>query len=878
MPTTRARPDPKIPDHEVLRRIGGGAYGEVWLARGVTGALRAVKVLWREDFEDERSFEREFEGILKYEPISRDHPGLVNVLHVGRSPEGQAFYYYVMELGDDILTGCDINPIEYEARTLRNDITGAAGKRLDTGFCIDVGQRLSEALESLHSLGLAHRDVKPANVIFVNGLAKLADIGLVAARGQRTFVGTEGFVPPEGPGSAQADVYSLGKVLYEMATGKDRLEFPELPDDLPSGPERKDWLALNQIICDVCEPHVSRRTIKTAGELATALANLRAGKRRRRRRPIMPVILSLFLGSGLMFAAWELAQRGPWAERLGFGPEVQPPAERVPAFLKVTSSPDGADVIDVVDSSGMGELIGRTPTKVLESYVGEEISFRILLDGYRPYEVRRVVPESASGEPLVISADLSVFAPPSPDVPWEDQLGVKYRALGDGHRSVEVIGSDPWADFAVAEPDLAKRSQVLTVDADGMKRDIVVTAPNVAKAYCDWLVELGIKEGYLTEDHEALPKFEEEFSHPRLNGQAKKQKWKPFRVEVRQIQYGRLLVTTEPPEAEIYLGKDSRGFSSVGIPALIDKVRPGTIEVTASKQGYKPETVKIKLGPKEEKELTIRLAENKSVVLDRRWENSLGMVLVPVGKDWMASAWETRRSDYAMFAEARGLVMRDPPGFEIDDDRSEWESHPVASVSREEAEQFCQWLTEKEISEDRLTRSLEYRLPTDLEWSFLAGVVEDADASPGMRERLGQGQNAPFLWGQEWPPTEQVGNLADLSSDFPSSRQVEFYNDGFPTTAPVGYFPANRLGIFDLCGNVQEWVEDNYLRNPLDGNGVLRGGGWSSFQASDLYVSARNPKPPSSTDPTYGFRVVLAEQRLDESEEDEPETETDGND
>ena len=98
----KIRPNPAIPDHEVLRKIGGGAYGEVWLARGVTGALRAVKVVWREDFEDARTFEREFEGILKFEPMSRDHPALVNILHVGRSPDGVSFYYYVMEVGDDV--------------------------------------------------------------------------------------------------------------------------------------------------------------------------------------------------------------------------------------------------------------------------------------------------------------------------------------------------------------------------------------------------------------------------------------------------------------------------------------------------------------------------------------------------------------------------------------------------------------------------------------------------------------------------------------------------------------------------------------------------------------------------------------------------------
>ena len=137
--------------------------------------MRAVKVVRREDFEDERGFEREFEGILKYEPISRDHAGLVNILHVGRSEKEGEFYYYVMELGDDIRTGSEINAVEYEPRNLRTDMKNAEGTPLDADFVIDVGLYLAEALAHLHEKGLAHRDIKPSNIIFVEGKAKLAD-------------------------------------------------------------------------------------------------------------------------------------------------------------------------------------------------------------------------------------------------------------------------------------------------------------------------------------------------------------------------------------------------------------------------------------------------------------------------------------------------------------------------------------------------------------------------------------------------------------------------------------------------------------------------------------------------------------------------------
>src|SRR5207237_7428736 len=90
---------PAIPDHTLLRPIGRGAYGEVWLARNVMGTLRAVKIIWRRQFESDRPYEREFAGIQRYEPVSRSADGLVHVLHVGRNdPEG--YFYYVMELAD----------------------------------------------------------------------------------------------------------------------------------------------------------------------------------------------------------------------------------------------------------------------------------------------------------------------------------------------------------------------------------------------------------------------------------------------------------------------------------------------------------------------------------------------------------------------------------------------------------------------------------------------------------------------------------------------------------------------------------------------------------------------------------------------------------
>ncbi|MEJ0091443.1 MAG: serine/threonine-protein kinase [Limisphaerales bacterium] len=297
---------PEIPDHHLLRRIARGGYGEVWIARNLMGTYRAVKVVYRDSFQDERPFRREYEGIRQFEPISREHPGLVDVLQVGSNEPTQHFYC-VMELADNLheikhgeqsanedstptealrRVAPAIDPQHYVPKTLRNLLRIADGtdpaleqrRCLPVDQCLRLGAELTSTLEYLHSHQLVHRDIKPSNIIFVNGSPKLADIGLVtAAREDCTFVGTEGFVAPEGPGRAQADIYALGKVLYEMTTGFSAREFPKLPDGWKDSPEREQLNELNQVILRACEGNPRLRYV-SATEMRVDLELLLHGK------------------------------------------------------------------------------------------------------------------------------------------------------------------------------------------------------------------------------------------------------------------------------------------------------------------------------------------------------------------------------------------------------------------------------------------------------------------------------------------------------------------------------------------------------------------------------------------------------------------------
>ncbi len=267
---------PDAPDYELFNPpFGEGAYGKVWLARNAAGQWRALKAVYLANFDQNTDpYEREFSGIKKYQPVSDKHPGLLRVEFVSEKRAG--YFYYVMELGDPLKPGWEQEPSTYKPRDLMSERARSRGRRLPVRECVRIGLALSDALDFIHRQGLTHRDIKPQNIIFVNGQPKLADLGLITEirplDQERTLVGTPGYMPPppERPGTPQADIYALGMVLYVLSTGRSAAYFPEIATTLVEREEPTDFLPLNTVILKACQPDPAQR-YASAAEMHRAL-------------------------------------------------------------------------------------------------------------------------------------------------------------------------------------------------------------------------------------------------------------------------------------------------------------------------------------------------------------------------------------------------------------------------------------------------------------------------------------------------------------------------------------------------------------------------------------------------------------------------------
>jgi Tol biopolymer transport system component len=226
-------PGTRLGPYEILAPLGAGGMGEVYRARDTRlGRDVAVKVLPQhlsENAEVRARFEREARTVS-----SLNHPNICTLFDVGREGETD---FLVMEL--------------IEGETLAARLAKGA---LPTSDVLRIGVQVADALDRAHRAGVIHRDLKPGNIMLTRGGAKLMDFGLARATGmagapgsgvtmaslshsptiaqpltaEGSIVGTFQYMAPEQlegqETDARSDIWALGCVLYEMASGKRAFE------------------------------------------------------------------------------------------------------------------------------------------------------------------------------------------------------------------------------------------------------------------------------------------------------------------------------------------------------------------------------------------------------------------------------------------------------------------------------------------------------------------------------------------------------------------------------------------------------------------------------------------------------------------------------
>lgn len=287
-----------------IEEIGRGAHGAVFLADGPQGRV-ALKVCPRpQDAGRAADWEREQRGWALFAAIP-PHRALVRVFQAWLTPDRAAFQV-AMELADAEPGGSPDAPGRYRPLTLAS--LASAEVALPLRQCLDIGERLASALEHLQRHHLLHRDVKPGNVLFVRGNPVIADAGLVVDdREAASLVGTPGYEPPEHHGTPQGDVFSLGRTLWRIATGRAPEEAGSAPcaEADTSDPDFPEFLAIvERAMSDAPE-----RRFRSAKAMRKALARLRRRRALRRARRIALPVLVVVCEALLLALAWALGRR-----------------------------------------------------------------------------------------------------------------------------------------------------------------------------------------------------------------------------------------------------------------------------------------------------------------------------------------------------------------------------------------------------------------------------------------------------------------------------------------------------------------------------------------------------------------------------------------
>jgi formylglycine-generating enzyme required for sulfatase activity len=348
-------------------------------------------------------------------------------------------------------------------------------------------------------------------------------------------------------------------------------------------------------------------------------------------------------------------------------------------------------------------------------------------------------------------------------------------------------------------------------------------------------------------------------------------------------QLGEVLVEGDPADAELVVDGHPQGAANqrLRLPAV-----PHTLEVR--KAGVEPFRTSVTPQPGLLQAVRYSLktaAELKAARFRPTLRTGSGQILklLPAGSFAMGSARrepgrrsnepqrkvELRRPVYLALRAVTNLEFRE---FKPDhltgafrQETLDLDALPVANVSWQEAAEYCNWLSAKDGLPPAYARTsgkfaltspatTGYRLPTEAEWEYAA-------------RWNGAGNDRKYPWGSQLPIPPKAGNFADERAVYLQGQILSGYDDGFRVAAPVGSFPPNPLGFFDLGGNVLEWTSDFYTvypdggppvvdpAGPADGEThAIRGSSWLTASVAELRLAWRDYG--SSGRQNLGFRIA----------------------
>jgi len=559
---------------------------------------------------------------------------------------------------------------------------------------------------------------------------------------------------------------------------------------------------------------------------------------------------------------------------------------RLPGIITFNSTPEGAQVI--VDE----EAIGTTPLLETPVAAGERL-LKILAQRYLPYRELINIEGMETAQSFTVELEPAWANIAISSVPVGATIYVDGEALGKTPALLEILQGEHLVELQM--PRYRSWQQTLSVSA-GVHQNLEPIALEPA----DGVLQLSSRPGgaNVTVDGEfrgqtpitlslepgnshRLAIFKPGYSSAVRNLSLEPEEEREMRI-VLKPQLGEVMIRVEPSAAEVLVNGKSvgTGNQNVSLPAFEQSLEVRLEGYRSHRQRFTPreglgQVIAVRLLTESEAKLAelkpkIESPAGQTLKLFTPGELTMGAsrrepgrraneVLHPVSltRLFYLGTHEVTNLEFRKFNKEHGSGSIE--GNSLNRDRQ-----PVVSVSWNDAALYCNWLSEQEglplfyqVENGKVigfnTRSHGYRLPTESEWAWAARVKGD--------------ELLKFPWGRSYPPSEVLENYADSSSAYITGRTVSGYEDGNIVSAPTGSFPANHRGLFDMGGNVAEWVHDVYsmpnssgipVVDPLGAqqgsSHVIRGASWAQGTVTELRLSFRDYGKDGRDD--VGFRIA----------------------